>query len=351
MAILQNLSSFAGVVSMTRGYFVDLPLTTVTPYARVESPAPTSAWSIQLALISFISLSLLGTGAAISLTRRQEFSKACLQTPPQVPYLLPVLGHLLTFVRAPQDLFAAIPQLFGPSRIVCLNFGTNDVYVVSGPEYIKAVWKDTKSMSSCDGLSLALRNLFNTPRRDMVCIRSDKSGSSHDPHPQSSTRPEDRIFHHMFKATADTLTGANLNATASKFQVAMKRRIEELPIQHEWVEMDDLFGFLRPLIANATIEAVCGTAFINQYPDFAENFYGFNDKATSFLYGWPGFLMPRANRGRERCIAIMQEWRRTFDEQDFDGNPMMIHRWRYFSKMQGMSDYGVACQDVGIVWG
>ncbi|KAL8639944.1 MAG: hypothetical protein Q9228_003084 [Teloschistes exilis] len=338
-------------MSMTQGYFVDLPLITVALHSKFELPAPTSAWSTQLALISFMSLSLLGTGAAVFLKLAQESSEDCLQKPLQVPYLLPVVGHLLTFIRAPQELFAAIPTLFGSSGIVRLNFGTQDVYVVSGADYIKAVWKDTKSMSSCDGLSLALRNLFGTPRRDMIAIRQDKSGSSHDPHPQSSTRPEDRIFHHMFKATADTLAGANLNTTASKFQIAMKRRIEEAPVQQEWLEMDDLFGFLRPLIANATVEAVCGTAFVEKYPDFVENFYAFNDKATSFLYGWPGFLMPRANRGRERCIAIMQEWRRTFDAQGFDGNPMMLHRWSYFSKIKGMSGYGVACQDVGIVWG
>ncbi|KAL9577889.1 MAG: hypothetical protein Q9212_006081, partial [Teloschistes hypoglaucus] len=309
MAHSQNLSSYAGIVSMTQGYFVHLPLITVAPHTKFDVPAPMSAWSTQLALISLLSLSLLGTGAAISLKRKQESSEDRLRKPLQ------------------------------------------DVYVVSGAEYIKAVWKDTKSMSSCDGLSLALRNLFGTPRRDMICIRNDKSGSSHDPHPQSSTRPEDRIFHHMFKATVDTLTGVNLNVTASKFQLAMKRRIEEAPIQQEWVEMDDLFDFLRPLIANATVEAVCGTAFVEKYPDFVENFYAFNDKATTLLYGWPGFLMPRANRGRERCIAIMQEWRRTFDEQAFDGNPMMLHRWSYFSKVEGMSEYGVACQDVGIVWG
>ncbi|KAL8692082.1 MAG: hypothetical protein Q9218_002811 [Villophora microphyllina] len=185
----------------------------------------------------------------------------------------------------------------------------------------------------------------------MTYIRKDKSGSSHDPHPQSSTKPEDRVFHQAFKATADLLTGSHLNLTSQNFQAAMMKGIDDVPVQQEWVEMNDLFGFLRPLIAHATVEAVCGKAFVERFPDFVENFYDFNSKATSFLYGWPAFLMPRANRGRERCIAIMREWRKTHDELNFHGNGMVLRRWSYFSKMQGMSEYGVACQDLGILWG
>ena len=29
----------------------------------------------------------------------------------------------------------------------------------------------------------------------------------------------------------------------------------------------------------------------------------------------------------------------------------MTRRWSYISKMSGMSDYGIACQDLGILWG
>ncbi|KAL9596990.1 MAG: hypothetical protein Q9179_004425 [Wetmoreana sp. 5 TL-2023] len=226
-----------------------------------------------------------------------------------------------------------------------------DVYVVSGADYLKAVWKDSKGMLSCDGLNVALRNMFNTPRKDMAFIKSDRSGISLDPHPQSSTEPENRVFHHAFKATANFLTGIHLNATAQNFQAALQRRIENVPVQQDWVEMDDLLGFLRPLIACSTVEAICGPTFLRRFPDFVENFYEFNGKVHKLLYGWPGFLMPRVWRARERCIAILQQWRATTSEQDFDGNGMMLRRWSFFSKMQGMSDYGVACQDLGILWG
>ncbi|KAL8722175.1 MAG: hypothetical protein Q9181_007544, partial [Wetmoreana brouardii] len=218
-------------------------------------------------------------------------------------------------------------QSLGKSGVVRLNFFTQDVYVISGANYLKAVWKD------------------------MAFIENDRSGISRNPHPQSCTKPEDRVFHNAFKATTDFLTSTHLNATAQNFQAALQRRIENIPVQQDWVEMDDLLGFLRPLIACSTVEAICGLTFLRRFPDFVEIFYGFNGKVHKILYAWPDFLMPRACRARERCIAIMQEWRATTSEQDFDRNGMMLRRWSYFSKMQGMSDYGVACHDLGILWG
>ena len=206
-------------------------------------------------------------------------------------------------------------------------------------------------MSSCDGLNVALRNMFNTPRKDMAYIKKDRSGISHDPHPRSDTKPENRVFHHAFKATADYLTGPHMLITARNFQRAMQKRISMVPIQDRWTEMDDLLGFLRPLIAQSTVEAICGQTFVKRYPNFVENFYEFNGKVHAFLYGWPGFFMPKASRARERCISVLKDWRATTSEKDFDGNGMMTARWRYFSKMSGMSDYGVACQDLGILWG
>ena len=115
--------------------------------------------------------------------------------------------------------------------------------------------------------------------------------------------------------------------------------------------MDDLQLFLRPLIAKSTVEAICGATFLRQHPDFVENFYEFNSKVFSFLQGWPKFMLPKAARARECCIEILRQFRKEHDEHNFDGNAMMLRRWSYFSKMQGLSEYAVACSDLVILWG
>ena len=47
---------------------------------------------------------------------------------------------------------------------------------------------------STNGINIALQNMFDTSKQDMKFFEADKSGITHDPHPQSSTAPENRVF-------------------------------------------------------------------------------------------------------------------------------------------------------------
>ena len=206
-------------------------------------------------------------------------------------------------------------------------------------------------MTSTNGINIALHNMFDTPKKDMMFFKADKSGITHDPHAQSSTRPEDRVFYLMHKATVDCLAGSHITIAAQRFQTALKGRIAAVSVEEEWVEMDDLFHFLRPLISYSTIEAMCGANFLRTFPDFVDNFWSFNSRMPTLLQGWPRWMTPKAWQARDRCIRTMIQWRKVSNEDDFDGNAMILRRWSYFSKMRGLSETGVACSDLGILWG
>lgn len=193
--------------------------------------------------------------------------------------------------------------------------------------------------------------MFNTPNEDMMFFKADDSGITHDPHPQSSRAPEDRVFYLMHKATVDCLAGSHLTIAAHNFQTALANRIESSPIANEWVEMDDLYNFVQPLISYSTVQAMCGAKFLQMFPEFIGDFWNFNNKMPKLLQGWPRWMLPKAWQARERCIAIMKKWRKLCNEENFDGNAMIPRRWSYFSKMQGLSERGVASSDLGILWG
>ena len=224
--------------------------------------------------------------------------------------------------------------------------------MVSGADYVNAIWKDTrKVMMSQDALNLALNKMFALPDQDMPLFWSDKTGSSSDPHTQSPPRDADQRVHYlMLKTTAEYLSRENLAATAQRFQTAMKNQLADVPVQGEWVEMADLFDFTRRLVAKATCESILGTNFLNQFPDFVDSFYVFNSKIMRMLQGWPRFLMPKAWQARKRCLEVMQQWRKTVNVHDFDGNPLMPKRWSYFEKWN-VSDEAIASQDMGILFG
>lgn len=193
--------------------------------------------------------------------------------------------------------------------------------------------------------------MFNTSKEDMKFFKADDSGIANDPHPQSSTRPEDRVFHLMHKATVDYLAGSHLIIAAQKLQTALLKNIEASPIADEWIEMDDLFKFVQSLVSYSTIGAVCGAKFQQMFPEFFGDFWTFNNKMPKLLLGWPRWTMPKAWQARDRCIATMKKWRTLCNEENFEGIAMIPRRWNYFSRMQGLSKHGVACSDLGILWG
>lgn len=193
--------------------------------------------------------------------------------------------------------------------------------------------------------------MFNTSKKDIVFFEADDSGITLDPHPKSSTPPEDRVFYLMHKATIDNLAGSQLKIAAQKFQTALESQIEACSITDEWVEMDDLFRFLQPLISSSIVQAMCGVNFVRNFPDFVEDLRSFNLKMPLLLRGWPRWMIPTAWQKRDRCIAAMTEWRKLNNEGKFDGNAMFPQRWSSFSKMPAISEHGVACSDMGILWG
>ena len=226
------------------------------------------------------------------------------------------------------------------------------MYIVAGAEYLNVIWKDSKKvMMSHDALNLSLSKMFALPEKEMPFFLSDRTGSSHDPHTQSPPRNADqRVAYLMLKTSAEYLSRENLTATAERYQVALKNQLAAVPVQGEWVEMDDLFDFARRLVANATCESILGSKFLTKFPDFVDNFYVYNSKIRRLLQGWPRFLVPRAWQARKRCIEIMRQWRKTLNVHDFDGSPMMLKRWSYFEKWN-ISDEAIASQDLGILWG
>ena len=236
--------------------------------------------------------------------------------------------------------------------MVRLNFLSKDIYLVSGAEYLNAVWKNTKGLTSTNGINISLLHMFATSKKDMKVFEADDSGITHDPHPESAVKPEDRVFYLVHKATVDSLAGPHLKIAAQRFKDALLQHIEASPITEEWVEMDDLFGFVRPLISRSTIQAMCGASFLRMFPEFFDDFWYFNYNMPKLLHRCPRWMVPKAWQARDRCIAVMKKWRKEFQgNPDFDGSAMIPQRWACFSKMQDLSDDGVACSDVGILWG
>lgn len=236
--------------------------------------------------------------------------------------------------------------------MVRLNFLTKDVYAINGAEYLNAVWKNDKSLTSALGIRMSLVHMFATSKEDMKFYGADDSGIGHDPHPKSSVKPNNRVFLAVFKSIVDTLSGPQLTIAAQRFKDALVSQIEASPITGEWVEMDDLFAFVQPLISRSTFQTICGASFLQKFPEYYDDFWYFNRYMPNFLHRFPRWIIPKAWQARDRCIATMKKWRiECQDGTTSEAGAMIQERWKYFSKMEGLSEDGVARSDVGILWG
>ena len=237
--------------------------------------------------------------------------------------------------------------------MVRLNFLSKDVFVINGAEYINAVWKNDKSLTSALGIKMSFAHMFATSKEDMKIYEADNSGVAHEPHPRSSIKPEDRVLHYIHKSIAETLSGPQLTIAAQRFKDALVSQTKASPITGEWVEMEDLFTFVQPMISRSTFQAMCGASFLQKFPEYYEDFWYFNQNMPKFLHRFPRWIIPRAWQARDRCFAAMKKWRKMCQEEGdaSEAGAMIQQRWSYFSKMQGLSEDGVARSDVGILWG
>ena len=179
---------------------------------------------------------------------------------------------------------------------------------------------------------------------------SDNSGITIDPHPQSSVRPENRGHYTMFKAITHGLTSVNLRIAGEEFQAALQRRRDALPVHDEWVEMDDLYSFLLPLISESTYTAMFGSKFLEFFPNFPASFWTFHRTMRKLAVGWPRWIIPKASEARHQCLSALKQWRRIHKIENSKVNPLYEERWEFFSKTQGLSDDGAASSDLGILW-
>lgn len=223
-----------------------------------------------------------------------------------------------------------------------------EIYVVSGAEYLNAIFKNTKGLTPTDGIHTAMHNMFGMSKQDLKFFEADNSGISRDPHPQSTSKY--RVHHFTYNSVIHGLSGSHLMVTGQKFQAALLRRIEAVPVQEEWLELDDLFGFLLPLISNATFEAICGAEFLTLFPQFAVDFWTFDRKMPRLAQGWPRWTMSKTWQARDRCLSVMKEWRRISKKENSDVNALYQRRWGFFSEVRGLSDDAIAGIDLGILW-
>ena len=82
-----------------------------------------------------------------------------------------------------------------------------------------------------------------------------------------------------------------------------------------------LYHWLRDRMFTASTTALMGETLLQMYPEYCEDFFGFDQEFLKFFFDLPKFIMGEAIARRERIFARLEEWSKVMHERS-GGQPV-----------------------------
>ena len=302
--------------------------------------------------------------------------------PPTVPYAILLFGHALSFALnmplfleriryVPQGqlqrlyvLIAFISTSYGNSQPVAMQIGPDRIFMPADPHQNEVLLRSTKDLSNKPNVMLVVKTLFGIPQNALKWYAADDSGTAVKPLPESTTKPEDRIFFHQHHSSHKYLTGRALNLMTERFVASFSSQVENAAFGQEWTDMPGFWAFFRVLMFRASIEALYGPHLLRISPGLPEDFWEWDHYATTLLKGLPRWMIPKAFGARQRALDAIRKWHAFAKEhEDFTNVSAAAPEWEpywgakifkarqlYMSKMHFMDAEATAAEDLGFMF-
>lgn len=205
------------------------------------------------------------------------------------------------------------------------------------------------------------------PLSDVKIYEDDDSGLYLKPALNSNVAPNMRLLHKAHHQFGKELTGTSLTELSRQFVRSfasqIKRKSEE--IADGWVELPDIFKFVRDESFTATTKALCGEHILRLSPEFASNFWKFDAWLQLLLKRVPRLFIPKAYAIRDKCQEQIAIWHAFADKhvdcydesirdvlwEPYYGHRLMRERAKMYIATNKFSDVGRAASDLGMIWG
>ena len=216
------------------------------------------------------------------------------------------------------------------------------------------------------GLGVMMKNVLGSPAHVIPLYTGDDSGQLPIPMPGSRPLPENRIRYFHWKAAHQHLNGNEGLKLGERYMDILSRAISaDTSIGAEWVEMPDLFLYIRNLVFPAGTESLCGSSILALHPTLTEDFWAFAECLPTLLRGLPRWLSPSAHRKRDKMLKMVKEWhayaykRSDFfktgsEDPDWDpdlGTKYVKARQTIFHGIEVLDADGRASEDLGLLFG
>lgn len=238
-----------------------------------------------------------------------------------------------------------------------------NIYFFQEREVIARLWKSSDLSSPIISYIFALKYFCGMSKKALLVYETDDSGPFPKPYPGSTVQPRNRVDYLIHQNMQRGLAGPGLLPTTKRFADVVTRRIHEVPVSNEWIEMPDFSRFIYDIVGVSIMEAVCGPSLLELNPAFANDFWNYDKNVPWLARALPHFIIPNAYRTQKRLLYQLKNWyayaRSHFStssiDEDGNGDPfwgseMMRSRQEFLLQVDGQDDDSLASSDLGLIW-
>ncbi|KAK4208221.1 cytochrome P450 [Rhypophila decipiens] len=278
---------------------------------------------------------------------------------PTVPYWVPYLGSAMSLMGNPAEFFLSVAKRFGYARPLGIRVAFLDLVLVSNPEQIQQLFRNSSSLSPRLSLNFALRYLFRMPAavlplyfQDNIPITTKSDDGSSKVQLENQIHLQAHNFHKL-------LSGRNLVDLNHRYLAALERTLGSLEVSHEWSTIPDLYAFLQDTVAASSIETVLGSKILELNPNLVEDLWQFQAGVPKLLRLYPRWLVPQVYAARDRLINSIRSWHSHVDScmksvsgtwSPNLGASVVEKRYEDFSKIPWMTADARASDDLGFLF-
>ncbi|KAF5710523.1 cytochrome P450 monooxygenase 3A7 [Fusarium mundagurra] len=263
-------------------------------------------------------------------------------------------------LRNPHGFFNAIVQKVDNGEPIRMRLGNVHAYLIHGTRNVQQVFRCSKELTFEEFALRVAQKVKRLPATDAALVAKDISGSSR--LPLTETREEDRIWRKFHEIYESHLIGSN--AVSALTELFIDTMIDELctvgtqgPIE---IGIDE---FMKHHMFRASTIALAGRKVFDIDPNFADEFWAYDEDFMSLLYGIPKFLCRKGSNARDKCLETVkgyldQGWKnldwRACHEQNPDWEPnfgsKLVREREIAMEKYGIGLDGRASFQMGLIW-
>ncbi|KAK2776757.1 hypothetical protein FQN52_003283 [Onygenales sp. PD_12] len=284
--------------------------------------------------------------------------------PRTLPYVVPFLGHLVSFGLRGRAMMLEAAKRFGPSTPFYVYIPSIPQYATSGPQHISALFK-SKGVSHHEATLVAMEKCFGLPKAAYDIYAADDGGYLPMPAPGSKVDPDKRVFYDIHTLVNTNLSGESLVGITSRYQTFLAQQLSDIEeIGDDWVELPDLYAFMQHHVMKAAMVSMFGPYILSLNPTFMEDFWPWTQDIGPLFMDLPRWLIPASFRRRTRMLENIKRWQKHAHEnfdcnkiapEDIDwepywGSKYSRKRQSLFGRWEEMDATAKAADDLGFIW-